>query len=198
MNVKATAANTALTADATVSGLPPVAFSEYATDALLKVTPKNVSVPYGEGIPALTYSITGFVNGDGSSVVTGAPTEYTEAVKGSPAGTYPILLSLGTLAAPNYGFDLLQGTLTITSDGAATKPSFSPAGNTYAPGQMITLTDSTPNAVIYYTTDGSTPTTKSPIYIGPIILNASETISALAVAPGYTNSPIQSERYWIK
>jgi hypothetical protein len=63
---------------------------------------------------------------------------------------------------------------------------------------MITLTDPTPNAVIYYTTDGSTPTTKSPIYIGPITLNSSQTISALAGAVGYTNSEIQSERYWIK
>jgi len=198
MNVKATAANTTLTAEATVSGLSPVAFSEYATDALLRVTPKNVSVPYGQTIPALTYTITGFVNGNGSSVVTGSPTEFTEAVKGSPIGTYPMLLSQGTLAAPNYGFDLLQGTLTITADGITSKPLFSPPGNTYAPGQMITITDPTPGAVIYYTTDGSTPTSKSPIYIGPITLNSSQTISALAVAVGYTNSEIQSERYWIK
>ena len=143
-------------------------------------------------------NITGFVNGDASSAVTGAPAEFTEAVKGSPVGTYPILLSQGTLAAANYGFDLLQGMLTITSDGTAAKPLFSPPGNTYAPGQMITITDSTPGAVIYYTTDGSMPTTSSPIYIGPITLNAAEIVNALAVAPGYTNSPIQSERYWIK
>ena len=35
---------------------------------------------------------------------------------------------------------------------------------------MITITDSTPGAVIYCTTDGSTPTTSSPIYIGPVTL----------------------------
>ena len=198
INMKATATGSNLVGNVSVNGGPSVAFNESAIDAQLKVTPKNVTVPYGEAIPALTYSITGFVNGDAPSVVTGAPTESTSAVKGSPIGTYPILLSRGTLAAPNYGFDLLQGTLTIKEDGTTAKPLFSPAGNTYLPGQMITITDPTPGAVIYYTTDGSTPTTKSPIYIGPITLNESQTISALAVAVGYTSSEIQSERYWIK
>ena len=198
INMKATGTRSNLVGNVSVNGGPSVSFNESAIDAQLKVTPRSVTVPYGEAIPALTYSITGFVNGDAPSVVTGAPTESTSAVKGSPIGTYPILLSQGTLGAPNYSFDLSQGTLTITSDGAAAKPYFSPPGNSYAPRQMITITDTTPNAVIYYTTDGSMPTTSSPIYIGPITLNASETIKALAVAVGYTNSPIQSELYGVK
>jgi Chitobiase/beta-hexosaminidase C-terminal domain/MBG domain (YGX type)/Bacterial Ig-like domain (group 3)/Beta-propeller repeat len=198
VNVKASATGSNLVGNVTVNGGPSVSFNESAVNAQLNVTPKNVTVPHGEAIPALTYSITGFVNGDAPSVVTGAPTESTSAVKGSPIGTYPILLSQGTLAAPNYSFDLLQGTLTVTTDGAAAKPYFSPPGNTYAPGQMVMMTDSTPGAVIHYTTDGSTPTAASPIYMGPITLNADEVISALAVAPGYTNSQTQIERYWIK
>ena len=198
MSVKATAVSANLTGYVTVSGVPSASFSEDAQFVPLTVKANNVTIPYGKAIPPLTYTITGYVNDDGPSVVTGAPTESTEAVKGSPIGTYPIVLGQGTLAAANYGFNLLQGALTITSDGTAAKPYFSPAGNTYALGQMIAITDSTPGAVIHYTTDGSVPTTSSPIYFGPITLNSAETINALAVAPGYTNSPIQSERYWIK
>ena len=81
---------------------------------LLLVTARSISVPFGKPIPPLTYSIIGFVNGDHPSVVTGAPTESTAASQGSPAGTYPITVGQGTLAATNYRFQFENGTLTIT------------------------------------------------------------------------------------
>ncbi len=43
---------------------------------------------------------------------------------------------------------------------AAATPSFWPGAGTYSPTQ-ITLSDTTANATIYYTTDGSTPNTSS-------------------------------------
>ena len=65
--------------------------------------------------PTLTATITGFVNGEGASVVSGAPVTSTTATAASGIGAYPITVALGTLAAANYDFPTLKaGTLTIT------------------------------------------------------------------------------------
>jgi len=90
--------------------------------ALLSVKATSASVPYNQAIPNLTYSTTGYVNGDNSSVLAGTPVETTTAAQGSPVGTYPITITQGTLAATNYGFQFVNGTLTITSSGTTAAP----------------------------------------------------------------------------
>ena len=47
------------------------------------------------------------------------------------------------------------------------------------------LSDSTPGAVIHYTTDGSAPTAQSAVYSAPISVSATETLRAIAIASGY-------------
>src|SRR5207244_1117418 len=69
-------------------------------------------------------------------------------------------------------------------------PTISPAGGTFNSTVTVTLADSTANASIYYTTDGSTPTTASSLYVGPFTLVASATVSAISIAPGYIKSSV--------
>ena len=77
-------------------------------------------------------------------------------------------------------------------------PSFaSPPPGTYASAESVTLADGTSGAVIYYTTDGSTPTTASAMYGTPIAVSATTTIEALAIAPGYSSSAVTSGTYTI-
>jgi hypothetical protein len=197
VSVTAVAAGS-LTAQATVAGVTTSAdFSLTATKAVLTVTAKNVSVVYGEAIPALTYTISGYVNGDKPTVVTGTPKESTTAKKGSSPGTYPIAISQGTLEATNYSFAFKNGTLTITPIGKAATPVFKPAAGTYSAAQSVTITDTTAGAVIYYTTNGATPTTASTKYTKAIAVSATETIKAIAVATGYTESAASSATYTI-
>jgi hypothetical protein len=81
--------------------------------AVLTVTAANASRAYGAANPTFTDTIAGYVNGDTSSVVTGAASLTTTATTASPAGTYPITAAAGTLAASNYTFTFVNGALTI-------------------------------------------------------------------------------------
>jgi len=80
----------------------------------------------------------------------------------------------------------------------AATPTFSPAAGTYAAGQTVTLSDSTAGAKIYFTLDGTTPSTASSKYSSPIDISVTTTIKAVAVAPGYTASSIATGAYAIK
>jgi hypothetical protein len=80
---------------------------------------------------------------------------------------------------------------------AAATPTFSPATGTYTSAQTVAISDSTSSAAIYYTTDGTTPTTNSTVYSGPIIVSSSEMIQAIATASGYATSAVASTTYSI-
>jgi hypothetical protein len=62
---------------------------------------------------------------------------------------------------------------------------------------MVTISDATPSAAIYYTVDGTTPTTTSIPYNGQLTVSASKTIRAIAVVPNYTSSAVGSAAYTI-
>jgi sugar lactone lactonase YvrE len=86
--------------------------------------------------------------------------------------------------------------VTFASQTTAT-PAFTVAAGTYATPQSVTITDTTTGATIYYTTDGSTPSLASTAYTGPITVNSTETISAIAVAPNYIDSTVAEAAYVI-
>jgi hypothetical protein len=101
------------------------------------------------------------------------------------------------------GVTATQNILTWTlvsggTQGAAATPTFSPAAGTYLGTQSVSLNDVTTGATIYYTTNGTTPTTLSSVYNTPITVTASETIQAIAVASGYANSAVASAAYTIE
>ena len=66
----------------------------------------------GRGHPPLTYTFSGLVNGDTTSVISGTPSLSTTATIVSPVGQYPITIAVGTLIAANYGFTTVGGSLT--------------------------------------------------------------------------------------
>src|SRR5580704_3549005 len=80
-------------------------------------------------------------------------------------------------------------------------PTFSPAAGTYTAAQLqsgVTISDTTTGALIYYTTGGSTPTTSSTQYSGPIAVGSTTTIKAIAAASGMTNSAVATATYTIQ
>jgi hypothetical protein len=71
---------------------------------------------------------------------------------------------------------------------AAAMPVFSPASGLVTNGASITITCATPGSTIFYTLDGSTPTTNSAVYSGPLTANPPFTLTALAVQSAYANN----------
>lgn len=76
-------------------------------------------------------------------------------------------------------------------------PTFSLAEGEYSSTQKVTLSTTTSGATIYYTTDGSTPTTSSTQYVSAITVGeGTTTIKAIAVYKGVT-SEVASATYVI-
>jgi hypothetical protein len=112
----------------------------------------------------------------------------------------PITINLSTTikaiaTAPGFAASAVSvGRFSITP---TARPTVLPAPGTYTSAQNVTLADATSGAVIYYTTDLSTPTTASTRYQGPIVVSRSTTIKAMAVAPGYNSSAVVNGKYII-
>ena len=98
---------------------------------------------------------------------------------------------------PSYlNSNVASATYTINLPVVAT-PTFSPAPGVYNSAQSVSLSDTTTGASIYYTTDGSTPTSKSNLFTAgmPIAVPSTTTIKAIATESGDANSAIASGTY---
>ena len=75
-------------------------------------------------------------------------------------------------------------------------PTFSPTGNdTYFDAIDVTLASETAEAIIYYTTDGTTPTEASNQYTEPFNVSATTTVKAIAMKTGMSNSSVASKTF---
>jgi len=97
-----------------------------------------------------------------------------------------------TAFGPSSSAQLIE---TISTPPSAATPTFSPVAGAVPFPQLVTLSDSTTGAVIRYTTNGSAPTASSTKYTAPISVSSAETIKAIAIATGYTNSAVASAAY---
>ena len=91
--------------------------------------------------------------------------------------------------------DLWEYQPSLTTFPAATAPIFSLKPGAYTVSGPLTISNGMANAKIYYTTDGSTPTTASKLYMGTITVSSTETVQAMAIAPGYRDSSVVSANY---
>jgi hypothetical protein len=81
----------------------------------------------------------------------------------------------------------------------AAVPELNPGGGAYSESQSVTISDATPQAIIHYTTDGTTPTQASAVYTHPLSeLPTGTTVRAIATAEGYKPSSEISGIYtWV-
>ena len=150
-------------------------------------TAQQVTLSDGSTGAVIYYTIDGSIPNTSSSV-------YSSPISvDSGAVTIKALAQAAGLAASSIG----SATYTIQLAAAAT-PTFSPGTGTYTSTQSVTIADTTPGAVIYYTTNGTAPTTSSAVYSGAISVTANTTVEALAMAPGFAQSAVASAAYVIQ
>jgi hypothetical protein len=83
----------------------------------------------------------------------------------------------------------------LNGETQAATPAISPASEPFNTSVQVTLTDTTTGATIYYTTDGSTPTTASTPYTGPFSITTTTTVNAIAAGSGLLASAVASAAY---
>ena len=86
---------------------------------------------------------------------------------------------------------------TTLDAGTVATPTISPNGGAYTGSVSISLSTNTAGASIYYTTNGSDPTTSSTLYTGSFNLAATATVKAKAVKSGMADSVIASASFTI-
>jgi uncharacterized delta-60 repeat protein len=158
--------------------------------ATLLVTANSVSRPYLTPNPSLTESYTGFVNGQTvSSALSGSPTLTTTALLSSLTGTYPIFITAGTgtgsLTAVNYGFNFVNGVLTITAATSSTSVISSSLTSTYGSSVTFTATvNSTATGSVTFKDGGTTlgvgiVSSGTATYSTPLLSAGTHTITAV-------------------
>jgi len=113
--------------------------------------------------------------------------------------TAPVLIFVGTLKAITIkaGFDDSDVTTETYTIPKVATPVLDPSSGEYLADQTVAITCSTPGSTIYYTTDGSTPTTGSTVYTDPVLIADGMTIKAMAADGVSPESDVASETYTV-
>lgn len=160
---------------------------------------------------AATFSISGSAGVAGATVAwSGTSSGSTTAdgsgnytISGLANGSYTITPSLiGYTFSPTSSNQTVSGGNITGVNFVATQqtvvtPTFSPVAGSYTGTQSVAISTTTPSSSIFYTTDGSTPTTGSTPYSGPVTVSVSLTLKAIATSSGFINSAVGSAAYII-
>jgi glucose/arabinose dehydrogenase len=157
------------------------------------------------GTPVFSPAAGAFTNGTRISISTVTPgaviwytTNGTAPTNGSPVYTAPIpfehSLTLKAIGVAG-GYSNSPVASASYSQAAAATPVFSPSAGPVSNRTALTITCATAGSTIYYTIDGSAPTTNSAIYSGAFLINGGTTVKAFSVANSYANSSVKSVSY---
>jgi hypothetical protein len=150
-------------------------------------TAQTVSLTASDATAIIYYTINGVTPTLSSPI-------YSAPISVSSTKTVQAFAVVGGSAGP-----VASATFAISTAPAGAAPPapvFTPNSGTYSAAQLVSLSDSDATATIFYTTDGSQPTTSSTVYSAPITVPISTTIRALATDNGL-NSTVVSATYTI-
>jgi fibronectin type 3 domain-containing protein len=155
------------------------------------LSPVEVSISSSTPGSSIFYTL------DGSSPTTSS-IEYTGPITLTTTDS-PVMLTAFAIKESMSDSEPVVAAYVIENDTVA-EPTFSPQGGTYDQDQQVTIECATTGVTIHYTTDGTMPTSLSPVYGSPIGVSGdgtSMTISAIGVCPGMDDSVVHVESYLI-
>ena len=130
------------------------------------------------------------------------PNSFTKLYSGPFSISSTVTIKAVASKAGLINSAMLTGNYVVSNPSVAANPTFSPMPGNYPNAQTIEIISATPNAEIFYTTNGNSPRfdvpnsfTKS--YTGPVTLTNSSTLKAVVKMPGYANSGISVGIYSI-
>ncbi len=127
--------------------------SQQVNAAVLTVTATSSYGTYGQPLPSLAYTMTGFVGSDTQGSATGGAPNESYAVGVSPTstpGVYGINISLGSLTSANYTFQFVGGYFTMQQ--APSTVAATALNSSLYPNQATTLT-----ATVTFAGSGAAP-----------------------------------------
>jgi len=167
--------------------LPPAATPAFTPRGATYSAPQNVRISDATPRAAIHYTTDGTMPTNASAI-------YTSPILVSGTETLHALATAGDFAPSAVATAHYQIILN------AATPVFSPGGGSYASPQSVEIAGKTPGASVFFTRDGTTPTTSSNPYRGPIELPFSHQIQilkAISGGPGFHSSPVASASYTI-
>jgi subtilase family serine protease len=159
--------------------------------------------PVSYGVSPITLVATGGASGNQVtfSIVSGGSYGSLSGTNNNTltiTGVGTIMVAANQAGNANYSAaSQVTQSIVVNVIGVAATPTFSPLAGTYTAAQTVTISDATSGATIYYTTNGSTPTTSSTVYSGAITVSSTESLEAIATATGYTISAVATAAYTI-
>ena len=190
--------NTAVTCIATDSQ------SNSASDSFIITVSGTDSVPPTIVPPA---NVAATATGTYTNVALGKPTVTDNAdtsplvTNDAPAAGFPVGITTVTWTATDHSGNSATATqqVTVSPGGTTLTVSASPSGGLYNSAQSVTLTASAPST-IYYTKDGTTPTTSStngPSPVSGISISTSTTLKFFAKDTAGNSGTIQTASYTV-
>ncbi|MBU5443345.1 chitobiase/beta-hexosaminidase C-terminal domain-containing protein [Paenibacillus sp. MSJ-34] len=168
---------------------------------ILEQVAKPVADPSGGEVPSgtkitlstTTEDATIYYTTDGSEPSSSSSAEYIAPIEVTKEMTIKAI----AVKEGMQDSKVLEAKYTIRLPDQVAKPVADPSGGEVPSGTKITLSTTTEDATIYYTTDGSTPSSSSAKYNDPIEVTEEMTLKAIAVKDGMQNSDVMEEHYTI-
>ena len=183
---------------------PTVTNVDPANNKIINVADKALVITFSENIKAgSTFTNIKVTNPDGVSVnplykvINGKTLTLTRNGYYINGLTYTITLPTGSIT-DQAGNAITTFTSKFTIDFVKPTVTANLATGVYNTAKSVTLTASDnldSNPIIYYTTNGNTPTTSSTRYTAPITVNKTTTLKFMARDKGSNQSPVNTRRY---
>jgi hypothetical protein len=154
----------------------------------------------GTGCTAHTFSACGQSNGctiasEPLSFNVGYATDQFQTDAHGGAGATQQIVDSADFIAYYDPSPVASATYSFGGTPTANQVTFSPESQSFNSTITVTLSTTTPSATLYYTLDGTVPTTSSSVYSVPLTVTATTTVTAIATASGLVNSSPASATY---
>ena len=166
--------------------------SAEATSSTISITVANPTFSVATGTFNVNQSVTLSTTAAGATIRYTTDGSVPSSTSGSVYGGPVTIDRTATLMAIAYktcfGNTSSSAVMSETYTLQVVAPVISPATNTFATDQLTSISTTTADATIYYTTDGSAPDNTKNIYSGPFTVSATTTLRSIAYKTNWSIS----------